>query len=138
VLSDLGVFAVHVVDPVGKSQRNPTIGYGGPISIEWEDAGIDRLEARSDPRLVRGRNAITPSTSSFGAAFASTRPAVAAVLNDGSPLVTLEATSSHSDVGLSQSSSSPPGQPVNKAMGAQRARTKGRLESRVPSRVLRK
>ena len=48
------------------------IGYTGPISIEWEDAGMDRLHGAPEAlEFIRGLNAITPPTASFDAAFAS-------------------------------------------------------------------
>ena len=38
------------------------IGYAGPISIEWEDAGMDRLDGAPEALgFIRGVNAITPS-----------------------------------------------------------------------------
>ncbi|MEU9833024.1 sugar phosphate isomerase/epimerase family protein [Streptosporangium sp. NPDC048047] len=48
------------------------IGYDGPISIEWEDAGMDRLDGAPDAlALIRALNAITPPTASFDAAFST-------------------------------------------------------------------
>jgi hypothetical protein len=48
------------------------IGYAGPISVEWEDAGMDRLAGAPEAlEFVRGMNALTPPTASFDAAFAS-------------------------------------------------------------------
>ena len=50
-----------------------TIGYAGPISIEWEDAGMDRLVgAPAALEFVRGL-AFDPPAASFDAAFATTR-----------------------------------------------------------------
>ncbi|MFI1995193.1 sugar phosphate isomerase/epimerase family protein [Actinoplanes sp. NPDC020271] len=50
------------------------IGYTGPISVEWEDAGMDRLVgAPSALEFVR-RNLFDPPSAAFDAAFA-TRPA---------------------------------------------------------------
>lgn len=50
------------------------IGYDGPTSVEWEDAGMDRLiggpEALS---FVRKLATIAPSSASFDAAFSSSR-----------------------------------------------------------------
>ncbi|NYI03297.1 sugar phosphate isomerase/epimerase family protein [Allostreptomyces psammosilenae] len=47
-----------------------SIGYDGPISVEWEDAGMDRLAGAPDAlEFVRRLNAITPPTSSFDSAF---------------------------------------------------------------------
>ncbi|GAA2601321.1 sugar phosphate isomerase/epimerase family protein [Actinomadura fulvescens] len=46
------------------------IGYDGPISIEWEDAGMDRLQGAPEAlAYVRALNAITPPATSFDAAF---------------------------------------------------------------------
>ncbi|MGK5551388.1 sugar phosphate isomerase/epimerase family protein [Actinomadura kijaniata] len=46
------------------------IGYDGPISIEWEDAGMDRLQGAPQAlEYVRGLNAITPPEGAFDAAF---------------------------------------------------------------------
>ena len=50
------------------------IGYSGPISIEWEDAGMDRLlgapEALGSVRRLAG---IEPPAAAFDAAFSSER-----------------------------------------------------------------
>ena len=48
------------------------IGYDGPISIEWEDAGMDRLTGAPDAlAYVRGLAAIEPPSTAFDAAFGS-------------------------------------------------------------------
>ena len=48
------------------------IGYTGPISIEWEDAGMDRLiGAPSALAFVRELAAIEPPAAAFDAAFSS-------------------------------------------------------------------
>jgi hypothetical protein len=48
------------------------IGYDGPISIEWEDAGMDRLAGAPEAlEFIRRLNAITPPAASFDAAFAT-------------------------------------------------------------------
>ncbi|MEV6035835.1 sugar phosphate isomerase/epimerase family protein [Nonomuraea sp. NPDC052116] len=48
------------------------IGYDGPISIEWEDAGMDRLHGAPDALdLIRRFNAITPPAAAFDAAFSA-------------------------------------------------------------------
>ncbi|MBO3749171.1 sugar phosphate isomerase/epimerase [Streptosporangiaceae bacterium NEAU-GS5] len=48
------------------------IGYDGPISIEWEDAGMDRLHGAPEAlAFIRGLNAITPPAAAFDAAFSS-------------------------------------------------------------------
>jgi sugar phosphate isomerase/epimerase len=49
-----------------------TIGYDGPISIEWEDAGMDRLTGAPDAlTYVRNLTRIEPPSASFDAAFGS-------------------------------------------------------------------
>jgi sugar phosphate isomerase/epimerase len=49
-----------------------SIGYTGPISIEWEDAGMDRLDGAPEALdYIRRMNAITPPTAAFDAAFSS-------------------------------------------------------------------
>ena len=49
-----------------------TIGYDGPISVEWEDAGMDRLIGGPESlAFIRKMCAIEPPTSSFDAAFSS-------------------------------------------------------------------
>ncbi|WP_433598174.1 sugar phosphate isomerase/epimerase family protein [Nocardia sp. CA-135953] len=50
------------------------IGYDGPISVEWEDAGMDRLAGAPEAlAFVRGYNAITPPATAFDAAFGDHR-----------------------------------------------------------------
>ncbi|MFI0419503.1 sugar phosphate isomerase/epimerase family protein [Spongiactinospora sp. 9N601] len=47
-----------------------TIGYAGPISVEWEDAGMDRLMGAPEAlAFVRELNAITPPRAAFDAVF---------------------------------------------------------------------
>jgi sugar phosphate isomerase/epimerase len=49
-----------------------SIGYAGPISIEWEDAGMDRLIGAPDAlAFVRRLSQIEPPAASFDAAFSS-------------------------------------------------------------------
>ena len=49
-----------------------SIGYDGPISIEWEDAGMDRLLGAPEAlAFVRALVAIEPPTAAFDAAFSS-------------------------------------------------------------------
>ncbi|MEU6853454.1 sugar phosphate isomerase/epimerase family protein [Actinacidiphila alni] len=49
-----------------------SIGYAGPISVEWEDAGMDRmLGAPAALAYVRELAAIEPPAASFDAAFSS-------------------------------------------------------------------
>ncbi|HJP78666.1 MAG TPA: sugar phosphate isomerase/epimerase family protein [Pseudonocardiaceae bacterium] len=49
-----------------------SIGYTGPISIEWEDAGMDRLIGAPDAlAFVRRLSQIEPPAASFDAAFSS-------------------------------------------------------------------
>lgn len=49
-----------------------SIGYTGPTSIEWEDAGMDRMIGAPEAlSLVRKLATITPSDAAFDAAFAT-------------------------------------------------------------------
>ncbi|MFJ8747009.1 sugar phosphate isomerase/epimerase family protein [Embleya sp. NPDC127516] len=51
-----------------------SVGYSGPISIEWEDAGMDRLIGAPDAlAFVRTLAAIQPPDTSFDAAFRTNR-----------------------------------------------------------------
>jgi sugar phosphate isomerase/epimerase len=51
-----------------------SIGYNGPISVEWEDAGMDRLVGGPDAlAFVRKLVQIEPPAASFDAAFTSGR-----------------------------------------------------------------
>jgi sugar phosphate isomerase/epimerase len=48
------------------------IGYAGPISIEWEDAGMDRLHGAPEAlEYIRRMSAITAPAAAFDAAFAT-------------------------------------------------------------------
>ena len=50
------------------------IGYDGPISIEWEDAGMDRLVGAPEAlEFVRKMLLIEPSAQAFDAAFSSSK-----------------------------------------------------------------
>jgi sugar phosphate isomerase/epimerase len=48
-----------------------TIGYAGPISVEWEDAGMDRLVGAPEALEFVRSLAFDPPSASFDAAFAS-------------------------------------------------------------------
>ncbi len=48
-----------------------SIGYAGPISIEWEDAGMDRLVGAPEALAFVRTLAFDPPAASFDAAFAS-------------------------------------------------------------------
>src|SRR3954463_1145040 len=49
-----------------------SIGYSGPISVEWEDAGMDREVGAPDPlTFVRRLTEIEPPAAAFDAAFSS-------------------------------------------------------------------
>jgi sugar phosphate isomerase/epimerase len=48
-----------------------TIGYDGPISIEWEDAGMDRLVGAPDALAFVRRTVFDPPSAAFDAAFSS-------------------------------------------------------------------
>jgi sugar phosphate isomerase/epimerase len=51
------------------------IGYDGPTSVEWEDAGMDRLAGAPEAlAFVRELNAITPPAAAFDAAFSTRTP----------------------------------------------------------------
>ena len=48
------------------------IGYDGPTSVEWEDAGMDRLDGAPEAlEFVRKLNAITPPDAAFDSAFST-------------------------------------------------------------------
>ena len=47
------------------------IGYDGPISVEWEDAGMDRLHGAPEALEYLKRFDFEPPTASFDAAFSS-------------------------------------------------------------------
>jgi sugar phosphate isomerase/epimerase len=48
------------------------IGYDGPVSIEWEDAGMDRLLGAPEAlSFIRALAAIEPPDAAFDAAFSS-------------------------------------------------------------------
>ncbi|MFD5318893.1 sugar phosphate isomerase/epimerase family protein [Streptomyces sp. NPDC127098] len=58
------------VDFEGIVRALNAIGYDGPISVEWEDAGMDRLIGAPDALArVRELVAIEPPTAAFDAAF---------------------------------------------------------------------
>jgi sugar phosphate isomerase/epimerase len=44
-------------------------GYAGPISVEWEDAGMDRLQGAPEALAFLKRFDYEPATASFDAAF---------------------------------------------------------------------
>ena len=48
-----------------------TIGYDGPISVEWEDAGMDRLVGAPEALEFVRRLAFDPPTAAFDAAFST-------------------------------------------------------------------
>ena len=48
-----------------------TIGYEGPISVEWEDAGMDRLRGAPEALEFVRSLAFDPPSASFDAAFSS-------------------------------------------------------------------
>ena len=56
--------------PWGDAFRTLTaIGYDGPISIEWEDAGMDRMQGAPEALQALRRFDLDPSTTRFDAAF---------------------------------------------------------------------
>jgi hypothetical protein len=48
-----------------------TIGYTGPISVEWEDAGMDRLQGAAEALTYLRSQLFEPPAVSFDAAFAA-------------------------------------------------------------------
>jgi hypothetical protein len=48
-----------------------TIGYDGPISIEWEDAGMDRLVGAPEALELVRRLAFDAPSAAFDAAFST-------------------------------------------------------------------
>jgi sugar phosphate isomerase/epimerase len=50
-----------------------TIGYAGPISVEWEDAGMDRLRGAPEALEFVRRLAFAQPEAAFDAAFSTTR-----------------------------------------------------------------
>jgi sugar phosphate isomerase/epimerase len=48
-----------------------TIGYRGPISIEWEDAGMDRLIGAAEAVQFVRSLAFDPPAAAFDAAFST-------------------------------------------------------------------
>lgn len=48
-----------------------TIGYTGPISVEWEDAGMDRLVGAPEELEFVKRLAFDPPSAAFDAAFST-------------------------------------------------------------------
>jgi sugar phosphate isomerase/epimerase len=48
-----------------------SIGYDGPISVEWEDAGMDRLLGAPEALEFVRRNAFDPPSAAFDAAFSA-------------------------------------------------------------------
>ena len=51
------------------------IGYSGPISVEWEDAGMDRLVGAAEAVGFVRRLAFDPPEAAFDAAFSSSKNA---------------------------------------------------------------
>jgi sugar phosphate isomerase/epimerase len=50
-----------------------SIGYDGPVSVEWEDAGMDRLRGAPEALDFVRRQAVEPSKVAFDAAFSAGR-----------------------------------------------------------------
>jgi ABC-type Na+ transport system ATPase subunit NatA len=59
-------------------------GYAGPLSIEWEDAGMDREYGAQDALAFTRRLAFTPSSLAFDAAFAGRHDSGDAGIGQGS------------------------------------------------------
>ncbi|WP_440899364.1 sugar phosphate isomerase/epimerase family protein, partial [Actinosynnema sp.] len=45
------------------------IGYSGPISVEWEDAGMDRLRGAEEAVTYIRKHLFDPPAAAFDAAF---------------------------------------------------------------------
>ena len=58
------------VDLEGCVRALNRIGYAGPLSIEWEDSGMDREYGAQDALAFARRSDFAPSTQAFDAAFA--------------------------------------------------------------------
>ncbi len=58
------------VDLEGCVRALNRIGYAGPLSIEWEDSGMDREYGAQDALAFARRTDFAPSTQAFDAAFA--------------------------------------------------------------------
>jgi hypothetical protein len=50
-----------------------TIGYDGPISVEWEDAGMDRLQGAAEAVAYLRSQLFDAPAMSFDAAFSAAR-----------------------------------------------------------------
>ena len=50
-----------------------TIGYDGPLSVEWEDAGLDRLVGAPEALALVRSLAFEAPTDAFDAAFTTRR-----------------------------------------------------------------
>ena len=48
-----------------------SIGYAGPISVEWEDAGMDRLQGAPQALAFLRQFDFDPPAAAFDAAFSS-------------------------------------------------------------------
>jgi hypothetical protein len=48
-----------------------SIGYAGPISVEWEDAGMDRLQGAPQALTFLRQFDFDPPAAAFDAAFSS-------------------------------------------------------------------
>ena len=65
-------FADHVTD-WKQMIADDRIGYLGPLSIEWEDSGMDREYGAQDALAFVRRTDFAPSDVAFDAAFAKER-----------------------------------------------------------------
>lgn len=54
-------------DPIFRALN--AIGYTGPLSVEWEDSGMDRVFGATEAAAMIRRTDFTPSTVAFDAAF---------------------------------------------------------------------
>ena len=63
--------AVGPYDPGRMQQELNTIGYSGPISVEWEDAGMDRLRSAPEALAFVRDLAFASPDAAFDAAFSA-------------------------------------------------------------------
>ena len=61
------------VDLEGVIRALNHIGYGGPLSVEWEDSGMDREWGAQDALAFVRRSEFAPSSQAFDAAFRGSR-----------------------------------------------------------------
>ncbi len=58
----------------GRLPHLRSLSYEGPISVEWEDAGMDRLAGAPEALAHLERFGLPPPAASFDAAFGGGNP----------------------------------------------------------------